>query len=101
MAKFNISVPHEMERDHAVSKLKSFSEEARDRVPGQVTDMTEDWDDQGNLRFSFKALGFKVSGQMVTSDDQVTVSGDFPFAALPFRGAIESQLIEKIKEAIA
>lgn len=101
MAKFNIAVPHELKRDDAVSKLKSFSDEARSAAANQVSDLTEDWDDKGNLKFSFKALGFKVSGQMVTCEQSVTVVGDFPFAALPFRGAIESQLIEKIKQAIA
>lgn len=101
MAKFNIAVPHEMERNHAVAKLKNFSDQAKSMAEGQVTDLVEDWDESGNLSFSFKALGFKVSGQMVTCEQQVTVVGDFPFAALPFRGAIESQLKDKIKQAIA
>ncbi len=101
MAKFNIEVQHQLERDVVVTRLRNFSDEMRDRVMVQVSEVTEEWDEQGNLNFSFKAMGFKVSGQMVTCEKQVTVVGDLPFAALPFRGAIESQVKEKIREVIA
>ena len=46
-------------------------------------------------------MGFKISGTLVTCEQKVTVAGDLPFAALPFRGAIESQIENKVKEAIA
>ena len=69
-------------------------------VEQRVTDVEESWDEDGNLNFSFKALGFEVSGQMVTCDSQVTVAGNLPFAALPFRGAIESEVKQRLQEAI-
>ncbi len=99
MAKFNIAVDHELTRQDAVLKLRTFSDSLRSEVHGHVSEVEEQWDENGNLSFSFRALGFKVSGQMVTCETQVTVVGTLPFAALPFRGAIESQVAKKHKEA--
>ena len=101
MAKFNVVVDHEIERDEAVSRLKVFSDMIREKMPVEVSDVEETWDDTGNLIFSFKAMGFRIAGKMVTCTQQVTIIGDIPFAALPFRGAIESQIADKVREAIA
>ena len=100
MAKFNVTVDHQVQRDEAVTRLKGFSDRMREEVPVEVTDVKEKWDDSGNLNFSFKALGFTISGSMITTESQVTVDGKLPFAALPFRGAIESQIADKVREAI-
>lgn len=100
MAKFNVVVAHPGQREIAVDKLKGFSDRMREQSPVEVSDVEENWDESGNLSFSFKALGFKISGSMVTCENNVTVVGNIPFAALPFRGAIESQITEKVKEAI-
>ena len=101
MAKFNVAVNHQFSREDVLTRLKGFSNQLRQEVRAEVSDIQEHWDDHGNLNFSFKAMGFKVSGQMVASDSDVKVSGDLPFAALPFRGVIESQVAEKIQQAIA
>ncbi len=100
MAKFNVVVDHETERENAVLRLKTFSDRMREEVPVEVTEVREVWDEAGNLDFSFKAMGFKVSGTMVTCEYKVTIAGQIPFAALPFRGAIESQIADKVREAV-
>ena len=101
MAKFNVVVDHQTERQQAVESLKTFSDRIRNESPVEVSEVEENWDETGNLSFSFKAMGFTISGSMVTCEQKVTVAGKLPFAALPFRGAIESQIEEKVKEAIA
>lgn len=100
MPKFNVNVPLEIDRTEAVSKLKTFMEAARKDSPVELTDVEENWDDDGNLNFAFSAMGFRIAGNMVTESEQVLVNGDLPFAALPFRGALETQLATKIREAI-
>jgi len=100
MPKFNVNVPHEIDRTEAITKLKSFMEAARADSPVELSDIKEDWDESGNLDFAFSAMGFRIAGQMVTESLQVSIKGELPFAALPFRGAIENQLASKIKEAI-
>ena len=101
MAKFNVVVDHQVQREEAVTKLRKLTERMRKEVVVDVTEIEETWDDSGNLDFSFKALGFQVSGSMVTCASKVTIMGSLPFAALPFRGSIEAQIAEKIREAIA
>jgi len=92
---------HETKRTEAVTRLRTFSDRIRDEAPVEVSEVEENWDDSGNLSFSFKAMGFKISGSMVTCEQKVTVAGDLPFAALPFRGVIETQIAEKVREAVS
>lgn len=101
MATFNVVVDHQVERDIAVTRLRRFSDRMKEEVAVEITELEETWDDSGNLNFSFKALGFTISGSMVTCATQVTIMGSIPFAAVPFRGAIENQIAEKVKEAVA
>ena len=61
MAQFNVSVPHQTTRDDAIEKLRGFSEKIRDEFAGQVSDLAETWDDDGNLQFAFKAMGMAVA----------------------------------------
>lgn len=100
MPNFQVEVPHQLDRNEAASKLRAFTEKSRDSIPPEISELREEWDDNGNLDFSFKALGFKVAGQMVSTQENVTVSGSIPFAALPFRGMIEKQLVERIQSAL-
>ena len=100
MAKFNVVVQHEIQRELAVTRLRGFADKIRGDTPVEVSELEEVWDENGNLTFSFKALGFKVSGSMVTCESKVTVVGNLPFAALPFRGAIETQIADQVRLAI-
>ena len=100
MPKFNVNVPHEIERDEAIEKLKSFMVDAKQNAPVELKDVEETWDEKGNLAFAFSAMGFRIAGQMVTEGKEIAVSGELPFAAMPFRGALETQLATKIREAI-
>ncbi len=100
MAKFKVAMDHGMERTLVVERLVGFAEEMRDNVPVEVKNIEESWDSEGNLVFSFTTMGFKVSGEVVTCTTQVTVSGQLPFAALPFRGAIERAIAERLRVAI-
>ncbi len=101
MAKFKVAVDHSLQREAAVTRLQGFSEKVRENAPVEVTDLKEDWDENGNLEFAFKAMGFAITGFVETSDIDVKVTGDLPFAALPFRGMIEKEVENQIREAMA
>ena len=100
MPKFNVSVDHETPLPDAIAKLKNFSEQIRKDSPVELTDVTENWDTNGNLEFAFKAMGMTISGSVVTSDSQVVVAGKLPFAAVPFRGQIEQQIKKQVLSAL-
>ena len=100
MARFNVTVKHFRQRTEVVSRLKDFSNKVREESTIEVRELREEWDDDGNLTFSFVAMGFRISGAVVASDEDVNVSGEMPFAVVMFRGVIESQIADKLQEAI-
>ena len=100
MPKFNVAVPHQSQRDDVVLRLKDFADQVRQDAPIELTEVTEQWDDRGNLSFEFRAMGLKIAGTVVTCESHVTVVGQLPFAAVPFRGQIERQIETKVMEAL-
>lgn len=101
MARFNVEVPHAVDRTVAAERLRGFSDRVRSQLPGDVKDIVERWDADGNLDFSFRAFGFSVSGRLENRPGSIAVTGAIPLAALPFRGRIENEIRERIREAIA
>jgi hypothetical protein len=65
-----------------------------------VSELEESWSEDGTYEFSFKVMGMAVSGNMVTEVDTVRVKGSIPFAALPFRGQLENEIRERLREAL-
>ncbi len=101
MPSFNILVPHQTDRQTAIQRLRRFADIVRTQMVGQVSDVQEQWSEDGTLDFSFAAMGMKITGAMNTDDQNVALKGTLPFAALPFRGMIEKTIQEKIQEALA
>lgn len=101
MPEFNVSVPHKLDRDDVVERLKGFSEQIRSESPVILTDVVESWDHRGNLTFSFRAMGMKVSGSVVTSDSEIEVVGNLPWAASMIRGRIETQIAVRIRDVLS
>ena len=101
MPSFNIKVPHQQSRDSATKKLKKFSEIVLADLPTGISDVDQHWTDHGSLCFGFKAMGMEIRGEMTVDQNEVQVGGKMPFAALPFRGAIEGQIREQLAKALA
>ena len=102
MPKIEINVPHELEPKEAVEKLQAFSGQVREQFGEQVTSIEETWDEERDaLTFSVKARGMAVDGNLVVTETCVEVISTLPFAALPFRGMIESYIRKAISEAIS
>jgi len=101
MASFGVKLAHQQSRDTAAEKLRQFSSVVLSDLPTGITDVSEQWNEDGSLGFAFKAMGMQLEGTMIVGEDEVAVDGTMPFAAMPFRGAIESQIKEKLKAALA
>ena len=101
MPKIQFSVAHSHDKATVVEKLKNFSTEMRSNLPDGVSDVEESWSDEGNLQFKITGMGMEISGTLVPSDNEVQLDGILPFAALPFRGMIESQLKTGIEQALS
>jgi len=101
MASFQTRFEHQQTPAAVSQKLRRFSEIISADLPAGVSDVSESWNSDGSLDFQFKAMGMSLAGTMTVGNDHVLVKGTMPFAALPFRGAIESQIRDQLATALS
>ena len=95
MPKLSMTIPHELEKEQAVERLKEGFGRIRETYRGQVKDLEETWNDS-TLTFGFTTFGFKIKGSVAVEPSQVEMTGELPFAAMMFKGAIEQQVRDQI-----
>lgn len=100
MPKSSVTVQHQLGKEEAVSRLKNILASAKEQYGDRISDLKEHWTDNGGA-FSFKAMGFKISGSLVVTDTDATINGEFPWAAKPFQGTIETTLRERAERLLA
>ena len=100
MANLKVVVPHQLDKVVAYDRLRVYSDQVRGDFAAQVTHVEEHWSDDGIATFSFRLMGFRVSGTTTTLEDQVLVAIDLPFAAIPIRGLIEKEIVTRIQTAL-
>lgn len=100
MPKSTVTVPHQLGKDEALERIKTILVKAKEQYGDRITDLQETWNDQGGT-FSFRAMGFKISGSLDVTDNDVKINGDYPFAAIPFKGTIEATLRERAERLLA
>ncbi len=99
MPKSTVNVPHQLGKQEALERIKSILVKAKEQYGDRLTDLQENWNDDGGT-FSFRAMGFKISGSLKVTDTDVEIVGDYPFAALPFKGTIEATLRERAERLL-
>jgi hypothetical protein len=98
--KSTVTVQHELGKDEALNRIKGILGQAKEQYGDKISDLQENWNDQGGT-FTFRAMGFKIGGSLLVTDTDVQITGDFPFAALPFKGTIETTLRERAERLLA
>jgi hypothetical protein len=100
MPKINLSVPHQLGQEVAKNRIAGLMADSRNRFAGQVTDVAESWNGYVDA-FSFRALGFSVSGKLDVQPDQVFIELNLPLAAYPLKGRIEKEILTHAQELLA
>jgi len=100
MPSSSVKVPHTLGKAEAVNRLKNILESAKSQYGDRISDLQENWQEDGGT-FSFKAMGFKISGSLVVTDTDATINGEFPWAAKPFQKTIETTLRERAERLLA
>lgn len=100
MARLDMAVSHRLTQDEAVARIKTLLGEVKKQFADKISDLREDWNGN-NGKFSFSAMGFSVSGNLVVKPDKVELTGNLPFAASFFKGKIESTIRERAKTLLA
>ncbi|HYJ13225.1 MAG TPA: polyhydroxyalkanoic acid system family protein [Thermomicrobiales bacterium] len=99
MPKSTVHVQHTLGQQEALSRLKNILASAKDQYGDRISDLQEHWTDDGGT-FSFRAMGFKISGNLKVTNHDVAITGEYPFAAMPFKGTIESTLRERAERLL-
>jgi hypothetical protein len=98
--KINLSVPHNLGQDEARRRITSMIADSRTRFAGRVSDVAECWSGYAGA-FSFKAMGFSVTGKLDVQPAQVLVEINLPLAAYPLKGSIESEIQAHARHLLA
>lgn len=100
MPKTHITVPHSLGKGEALKRLQTMLSSVKENYGSQVTDLQEQWTDNGG-NFSFKAMGFKIDGDLVVTDTEVRTDVEFPWAAKPFQSTIETTIRERAQRLLS
>ena len=100
MPKIQLSVPHQLGQDEAKSRISKLIAETRDKFGHKVTDLEEAWTGNADA-FRFRALGFAIEGRLDVQPAEVLIDINFPWAALPFKGRVESEILKHARELLA
>lgn len=100
MPEVRVQVSHQLTRDIAVVRLREYSRRIQDEHGDQVSELEELWTEDGRGEFSFRVLGFAVSGTTIVHHDSAIVHIQLPFAAIPLRGLIEKEIANRLAMAL-
>ena len=100
MPKSSIVIDHQLGEQEALSRIKGMLAQVKENYGNQVTDLEEHWTENGGS-FSFKAMGFRVSGDLTVTDSKVMIDAEYPWAAKPFQGTIEATIRERAERLLS
>lgn len=100
MPKFGVNVPHTLGKPEARSRLERFIEMIEQKYADKVSELRQSWEGD-TLRFHFKTYGIPLDGGITVTEDALNMSGDLPFAAMMFKGKIESEIREGLERIVA
>ena len=100
MPGFGSEVGHQLGQETAIERLKTFLDRVRELYKEQVSKLDGDWD-ANVLKFSLTTYGFTIDSVLTVEENLVTLSGNLPFAAIAFRGKIESSITAELEKALA
>lgn len=99
MPSFSTEVPHSLGREEATRRLKGFVDQVSERYKEQVSSMQGEWNEHV-LTFAMIAYQIKIEGVLTVEEDKAVVNGTLPFAAMMFRGKIQSAIAAELEKAL-
>lgn len=99
MPSMTITVPHQLSQEEAMGRIKRLLGEVKNDYGDRVTDLKENWTDTGG-EFSLRAMGFNISGTLQVKPGEIELKGNYPFAAMPLKGKIESTIRERAEQLL-
>jgi len=101
MPTLNVVVSHQLTQTEATERLKQKRTEIKDQHTYTVSDLKETWTTPNTLDFSFKILGFSLTGTVESLESSVRIVVALPAAALMMKGTIENQVRRELEQVLA
>ena len=92
--------PHSLGQEEAVRRLKEKTDLVTGTYGDQVSDLQQTWSDN-ELAYGFRVMGMRIAGTVTVDDSRVRLETQVPFAALMFKGKIESRVKEEMTTLLA
>ncbi|MEN9443339.1 MAG: hypothetical protein RIS47_229 [Bacteroidota bacterium] len=100
MPKIEIKEAHTLLPQEAQQRISTLISELKIKHKDQISDINEVWN--GNkCSFSFKLMGFRTEGTIEVHQTSIELQGNIPFAALVFKGSIESTIRSQARQLLA
>ncbi len=100
MPKIAIDVPHALGEEEAAARIKNLLADMKQKYASYFSDLEETWSGNDG-RFKAKAMGFNVSGAVDVQSALVSITGDLPLAATPFKGRVEQMIRQEAERLLA
>lgn len=100
MPKMSVTVPHSLGQAEALARVQTMIGGLKRQYGDQLSELQEQWTGPDG-QFSLKAMGFHVSGRVHVSDRDLTLDGDLPLMAAPFKGQIEQMVRQEAERLLA
>lgn len=100
MATLNIKIPHKLTQDEALKRIKTLLSDTKEKYGDVIKDVEEKWKDTKG-EFSFSVQGYKISGTILVTSSEVTLTGELPWALSLFKGKIEKIITERAYDLLA
>jgi hypothetical protein len=94
------TVPHQLEPDDVVVRLKAFLAKLRERNEPKFQVKTEEWSDR-HLKTTFSSYGFSMDAAMDVEPNGLKFNVNIPFAAIVFKGQIEQRLRDEMTKLLS
>ena len=100
MPNIEMSIPHSIGKEEALSRIKKLFGNVETRFPGQLKDVKQEWNDNEGS-FSFSIMNMPVSGKLTVINNDVALDGKLPLAASLFQGKIKEVIMEEAKKVLS
>lgn len=100
MPSFSTTVDHNLGKAEAKERLNSLLDNVRQKYGDQIGGLEQSWTADDTLSYVLTTYGFRISGTLVVHEDRVDLAGDLPFAAMMFKGKIESSIRAELEKAL-
>ena len=100
MPQLVMEVPHTLGQAAAIERLKREFEVAKETYQSHISELEEEWT-EGTLRFSFRAAGMNISGDLVVEERVVKIHSHLPLPALMFKGVIDQRVREELGKLLS